>query len=300
MIRNLSSIRLRMSATGLASRNYSSRISSAMSMRAKYKSSSTKLDGLDSVKTDHYSNKTESYLKELSASASMSDYRVKAAQSMITLSKTCGNFDTAMKKNLADEGVPENISFKFDYDVSSGEAKITEISDETYLDGVQSALKKTMKTVSLDTVANGSKILNGKMAEAYYPQVAEALEKCFGQDISDLSVDRRGNILGMNRKLRDAVTSEMTDRSFDARSRYGFPAKSLSSVIKRVVSDKSAGSSVSHMSFERGSLKTADGDISLGSKCASPSMKDTKMVLRAAAAGTPNSMDLWAENGDLF
>ena len=297
MIRNLSSIRLRMSATGLSSRNYSSRISTAMSMRAKYKSSSSTLS---SSKLDRYLNNTESYLEELSASATMSDYRVKAAQSMITLSKTCGNFDTAMKKNLAEEGVPEDISFKFDYDVSSGEATITEISDETYLGGVQSALKKTMKTVSLDTVASGSKILNGKMAEAYYPKVAEALEKCFGQDISDLSVDRNGNILGMNRNLRAAVTYEMTDRSFDAQSRYGFPTKSLSSVIKRVVSDKSAGSSVSHMSFERGSLKTLDGDISLGSKCASPSLKDTKMILRAAAAGTPNSMDLWAENGDLF
>lgn len=299
MLRNLSSIRLRMSATGLASRSSSSKISTAMSMRAKYKSSST-VNSQNNVKLDRYSNKTESYLQELSISAGMSDYRVKAAQSMITLSKTCGNFDTAMKKNLADEGVPENISFKFDYDASSGEAKITEISDETYLSGVQTALKETMKKVSLDTVANGSKILNGKMAEAYYPEVAEALEKCFGQDISDLSVDRNGNILGMNRKLRAAVTSEMTDRSFDAQSRYGFPAKSLSSVIKRIVSDKSAGSSVSHMSFDRGSLKTADGDISLGSKCASPSLKDTKMVLRAAAAGTPNSMDLWAEDGDLF
>ena len=215
MIRNLSSIRLRMSATGLSSRNYSSRISTAMSMRAKYKSSSTKLDGLNSVKTDRYSNKTESYLKDLSSSATMSDYRVQAAQSMITLSKTCGNFDTAMKKNLAEEGVPEDISFKFDYDISSGEAKITDISDEAYLSSVQSALKKTMKTVDLDTVAKGSKILNGKMAEAYYPEVAEALEKCFGQDISDLSVDRSGNILGMNRKLRAAITSEMTDRSFD-------------------------------------------------------------------------------------
>ena len=48
-----------------------------------------------------------------------------------------------MKKNLSDEGVPENISFKFDYDVNSGEAKITEISDEKYLSGVQNALNKS-------------------------------------------------------------------------------------------------------------------------------------------------------------
>lgn len=230
----------------------------------------------------------------------MSDYRVQAAKSMATLSKTCENFDAAMKKELASAGVPENISFDFDYDMNSGEVKITSISDEQYLDGVQSALNKAIKKVSLETVAGGSKILNGKMAEAYYPEVADALKKCFGQDISELSVDRKGNIIGMNRKMRDAVNSEMTDRSFDAQSRYGFPAKELASTVKRIISDKSASKGVSHMSFKGGSLKTSDGDISVGSKCASPSMKDTKTVLRAAAAGNPSSMDMWVKYGDLF
>lgn len=296
MLRNLTSIRRYISARGLTS-NRSTRMSEAMSMRSKNQNKSSSINVKD---VDRYTNLTGSSLLTSGTAASMSDYRVQAAKSMVTLSKTCENFDAAMKKELSSAGVPENISFEFDYDLNSGEAKITNISDEQYLDGVQSALNKAMKNVSLETVAGGSKILNGKMAEAYYPEVAEALEKCFGQDISDLSVDRNGNILGMNRKMRDAVTSEMTDRSFDAQSRYGFPAKSLSSVIKRVVSEKSAGSGVSHMSFKSGSLKTSDGDISVGSKCASPSLKDTKTVLRAAAAGTPNSMDLWAEYGDLF
>ncbi|MDE5577210.1 MAG: hypothetical protein K2J11_07470 [Oscillospiraceae bacterium] len=296
MLRNLTSIRRYISARGLTS-NRSARMSEAMSMRTQNKNKSSNVN----VKNmDRYSNILGNSLLTSGTSASMSDYRVQAAKSMVTLSKTCENFDAAMKKELSSAGVPENISFEFDYDMNSGEAKITSISDEQYLDGVQSALNKAMKKVSLETVAGGSKILNGKMTEAYYPEVAEALKKCFGQDISELSVDRKGNILGMNRKMRDAVTSEMTDRSFDAQSRYGFPAKELASVVKRVVSDKSASKGVSHMSFKSGSLKTADGDISVGSKCASPSMKDTKTVLRAAVAGTPNSMEMWVKYGDLF
>lgn len=294
MLRNISSMRLRISAHGLSSRYSSRKISSAMAMRSKYQTSS------GTSKYDRFSGTLNSIQQTTGTSVSLSDCRVKAAQSMVTLTKTCENFDAAMKKNLADEGIPESVRFKFDYDVSSGEAKITDISDEKYLDGVQSALKKSMKTISLDAVANGSKILNGKMTEVYYPVVAEALEKSFGQDISELSVDKNGNILGMNRKLRAAVTSEMSVGSFDARERYGFPAKELALTIKRVVSDKPANGNVSHMSFEGGSLKTADGDIAVGKKCPMPSLKNTSVVLRAAAAGNVNSMDLWIKNGDLF
>ncbi len=294
MLKNISGMRRRISALGLSA-NRSSRktLYSQMQQVSGGKQNS-------GFKYDRFSSATSDSLKELGTSESLGDYRVKAAKSMLTLSKSCGNFDDIMKKNLSDEGVPENISFKFDYDVNSGEAKITEISDEKYLDGVRSALNKSMKKADLDSIANGSKILNGKMTEAYYSVVAEALEKCFGQDISELSVDRRGNILGMNRNMREAVTSELTNLRFNAKSQYGFPSKKLASVVKSVISDKSVGSNVSHMSFERGSLKTADGDISVGKNCSSLSMKDTSIVLRAAAAGDPGSLDLWVENEDLF
>ena len=282
MLKNISGMRRRISALGLSA-NRSSRKTLKQTSGVKNNSG---------FKYDRFSNITSDSLKELGTSASLGDYRVKAAKSMLTLSKSCGNFDDAMKKNLSDEGVPENISFKFDYDVNSGEAKITEISDEKYLSGVQNALNKSMKKVDIDSIANASKILNGKMTEAYYSVVAEALEKCFGQDISELSVDRRGNIMGMNRKMRDADASEMAN--------LRFPSKKLASVVKSVISDKSANSNVSHMSFERGSLKTADGDISVGKNCSSLPMKDTIIVLRAAAAGDLRSLDLWVENGDLF
>ena len=290
MLKNISGMRRRISALGLSA-NRSSRKTLKQTSGVKNNSG---------FKYDRFSNITSDSLKELGTSASLGDYRVKAAKSMLTLSKSCGNFDDAMKKNLSDEGVPENISFKFDYDVNSGEAKITEISDEKYLSGVQNALNKSMKKVDIDSIANASKILNGKMTEAYYSVVAEALEKCFGQDISELSVDRRGNIMGMNRKMRDAVASELANLRFNAKSQYGFPSKKLVSVVKSVISDKSANSNVSHMSFERGSLKTADGDISVGKNCSSLPMKDTSIVLRAAAAGDLSSLDLWVENGDLF
>lgn len=300
MFRNISSFRSHMSARGLTS-NSSRRLTSAMSSHYRNKASgSSGSSGLKISSYDRFSNTTNNSLLTSGASASLSDYRVQAAQSMITLSKTCNTFDSAMKKNLTNEGVPENISFEFDYDVNSGEAAVTKISDEKYLSGVQSALKKTMKSVNLDTIANGSKILNGKMTDAYYPVVEKALDKCFGQDISELSVDRRGNIVGMNQKMKQAVTSELTDRKFDAQSKYGFPTKKLASVVKNIISDKSAGKNVSHMSFAGGSLKTADGDISVGSRCASPSLKNTSILFRAAAAGNSNSMDLWAEYGDLF
>lgn len=294
MLRNISGMRRRISALGLSA-NRSSRktLYSQMQQTSGVKKNS-------GFKYDRYSSVISDSLKELGTTESLADYRVKAAKSMLTLSKSCESFDNIMKKNLSDEGVPENISFKFDYDVNSGEAKITEISDEKYLDGVRNALNKSMKKADLESIANGSKILNGKMTEAYYSVVAEALEKCFGQDISELSVDRRGNILGMNRNMRDAVTSELTNLRFNAKSQYGFPSKKLASVVKSVISDKSAGSNVSHMSYERGSLKTSDGDISVGKNCSLLSMKDTSIVLRAAAAGDLSSLDLWVENGDLF
>lgn len=295
MLRNISSMRRRINALGLSSNRSSNRktLYSQMQQASGVKNNS-------GFKSDRYSSVTSDSLKGLGTSESLGDYRVKAAKSMLTLSKTCGNFDDVMKKNLSDEGVPESISFKFDYDVNSGEAKITDISDEKYLDGVQNALNSSMKKAGIDSIANGSKILNGKMTEVYYSVVAEALEKCFGQDISELSVDRRGNITGMNRKMRDAVTSELTNLRFNAKSQYGFPSEKLASVVKSIISDKSAGSNVSHMSFERGSLKTADGDISLGKNCSSIPMKDTSIVLRAAAAGDLGSLNLWVENGDLF
>ena len=299
MFRNISSMRSYMNARGLSSRGSSRRLTSAMSLHYQNKVSSSS-SSLKISSYDRFSNTVNNSLQASGTSVSLGDCRVKAAQSMITLSKTCSNFDSAMKKNLSNEGVPENISFEFDYDVNSGEATITEISDEKYLSGVQSALNKAMKSVSLETVANGSKILNGKMTEVYYPVVEKALNKCFGQDISELSVDKKGNILGMNKKMRQAVTSELTDISFDAQSRYGFPTKELASVVKNIISDKSASKNVSHMSFSGGSLKTSDGDISVGSKCASPSLKNTSILLRAAAAGNPGSMDLWTEYGDLF
>lgn len=300
MLRNLNSIRRYMGAMGLSSRYSSRKVSTAMSMRKKYQTSDSESSSSINAKSDRFSGLLNSLSGTESSPASLSDYRIEAAKSLNSLTKMCGNFDSAMKENLADEGVPESVSFEFDYDINSGEAKITKISDEQYLSGVQSALNKSMKSISLETIAAGSKILNGKMAEAYYPTVSKALEKCFGQDISDLSVDKNGNILGMNRKLRAAVSYELTDTSFNAQSRYGFPSKELASVIKRVVSDRLAGSSVSHMSFTDGSLKTADGDISLGKKCAVPSLKKTSVILRAAAAGNPGSMDLWVKNEDLF
>ena len=305
MFRNINSMRSHMNARGLTSSSSSRRMTSAMASHYRNKASnglsdSSSSSGLSISSYDRYSNTTSSSLLTSGTTAGLKDYRVKAAQSMTTLSKVCGNFDSAMKKNLSNAGVPDDISFEFDYDVNSGEAKVTKISDEEYLGDVQSALNKAMKSVSLDTIANGSKILNGKMTEVYYSTVEKALNKCFGQDISELSVDRKGNILGMNKKMKQAVTSELTDRSFDAQSRYGFPTKELASVVKRIISDKSAGNNVSHMSFSGGSLKTADGDINVGSKCISPSLNNTSILFRAAAAGDSGSMELWAEYGDLF
>ncbi|MCM1022972.1 MAG: hypothetical protein NC395_02800 [Prevotella sp.] len=302
MVRNVSSIRQRFSSLGLSSRS-SRKICSAMLMRSKYQKSSDSSDSENvsgTFKSDRFSSSVSNSLLTLGSSASLSECRVKAAQSMNTLAGTCGNFDAAMKKNLADAGVPESVEFEFDYDLNSGKTALTGISDESFADGVKSALDKTLKKVSLDVVAKGSNILNGKMTAAYYPAVAEALEKSFGQDIADLSTDSKGNIIGMNRKLRAAVNYELLDSGFDARSRYGFPAKELASVVKSIVSDKSASGGVSHMSFSGGSLKTSDGDISVSKNCRQLSLKKTNVILRAAAAGDPSSMELWAGNGDLF
>lgn len=234
-----------------------------------------------------------------SGTISSSDYRARAKQAVTTLTKYASDFDSNIDKALAGAGVPKNVSFKFDYETGSRKAVITEISDEKYTDKVQSVLDKAFKHINLDMLADGSNILNGNAAQVYYPLAEKSLKSCFGQDISELSLSDDGRILGANAKLQKALNVEKYDKNFDA-TKYGFKTKQLGSVLKRLISERPIEKNVSHMVYENGSFKTADGKISIGKNCPVPPTKTESEIVRTAAAGRWWEMDLWADNEKLF
>ena len=236
-------------------------------------------------------------------SSATSDYAVRASKNLKALNDDCSKFNETLEKKLKAAGIPNDISFEFDYDITSGKAVITDISDEKYLDSLQSVLDGIAKTGALDYIGKSSRMMNGNMASAYYPDFESALKKCFGQDISKLSIDKNGNIEGANTKLQRALSLEKYNRSFDAQKSYGFPSKQLEAMIKRFLSDEGISDNVSHMGYNKKGLYTDDGDIRLGSKADPSLQKNSKYILKAAfASKTPSGSDYdyWLKNEDLF
>ena len=235
--------------------------------------------------------------------AESTDYNARANQNLTALTDACEKFNTSLEKKLKAAGIPTDISFEFDYDINADKAVITSISDEKYRDQLQSVLDKMDKTGTLDYIGKSSNMLNGNIAPAYYNDFAAALQKCFGQDISKLYIDKSGNIGGANTRLQKALSVEKYNRSFDAQNSYGFPSKQLGAMIKRFLSEEGVSDNVSHMGYDGKGLYTDDGDIRLGTKVTPSLFKDGKIILRAAfASKTPlsNDYDLWLKNEDLF
>ncbi|MCH5193014.1 MAG: hypothetical protein J1F11_03565 [Oscillospiraceae bacterium] len=235
--------------------------------------------------------------------AGTNDYSVRADKNLKALNDACDKFNGSLEKKLRAAGIPKNISFEFDYDINSDKAVITNISDEKYRDSLQSVLDGMTKTGTLDYIGKSSVMMNGNMASAYYPDIKNALEKCFGQDISKLYTDKNGNIGGANARLQRALGIEKYNKSFDAQRSYGFPSKQLGAMIKRFLSEEGVSDNVSHMGYDGKGIYTNDGNIRLGTK-ADPSLtKNSKYTLKAAfASKTPsgNDYDFWLSNEDLF
>lgn len=217
-----------------------------------------------------------------------------AKQSMKLLRENCAIFDDALKNELDEVGIPENIRFEYDYDANSRKAVITDISDEKYRDDVQAVMDKASGKYQLafNFISGGSQILNGKMTKVYYPIVSKALTRCFGQDISSLYIDNGNNIAGANERLASALKNEKCNENFDAKEYYGFPTKKLDSVIRQLITDKSADENIVHMVYNEGSNSTAD-EIRLGKNTSDPQPDDGDMIIKAAAAGHWWLLDVW-------
>ena len=236
-------------------------------------------------------------------SSATSDYNVRANQNLKALNDACDTFNGSLEKKLRAAGIPKDISFEFDYDITSGKAEITNLSDEKYRDSLQSVLDGIAKTGTLNYIGKSSRMMNGYMASAYYPEFESALKKCFGQDISKLYIDKNGNIGGANAKLQRALSLEKYNRSFDAQKSYGFPSKQIGAMLKRFLSDKGISDNISHMGYDGKGLYTNDGDIKLGTKADPSLQKNSRYILKAAfASKTPSGSDydFWLSNEDLF
>ena len=237
------------------------------------------------------------------SSAATKDYSVRANVNLKALNDACDKFDGSLEKKLRAAGIPTDISFEFDYDINADKAVITNISDEQYRDKLQSVLDGMTKTGTLDYIGKSSKLMNGDAASSYYPDIKNALKKCFGQDISKLYIDKNGNIGGANMQLQRALSTEKFNKSFDAQKTYGFPSKQLGAMIKRLLSDEGVSGNVSHMGYDGKVLYTNDGDIRLVTKSDTSLLKKSSNILKAAfASKTPakTDYDYWLNNEDLF
>ncbi|MCH5348175.1 MAG: hypothetical protein J1E40_02535 [Oscillospiraceae bacterium] len=237
------------------------------------------------------------------SSANTNDYNLRASKNLKDLTDTCEKFNSSLEKKLRAAGIPKDISFEFDYDINSDKAVITSISDEKYRDSLQAVLDGMDKTGTLDYIGKSSGIMNGNIAPSYYPEFANALKKCFGQDISKLYIDEKGNIGGANSLLQKALSAEKFNRSFDAQKSYGFPSKQLAAMIKRLLSDEGISNNVSHMGYDGKGIYTNDGNIKLGTKADPTLTKNSRYTLKAAFASRTASAgdyDYWLSNEDLF
>lgn len=296
MLRNIQSLRRQFSVSGrYSSSRTRNRIRTAVTARNERKKTQNFDSGSFGTKFDAVSryDKTGS-VNGLSSSLSA------AKQTVSKMNAVCSRFDEILDKKLSAAGVPKSVSFKFDYSSEDNKAAITEVSDEKYRSDIQSALDGALKSYDLGTLSDASNIINGNAEQVYYPIVEKALKKCFGQDISKLSVASDGSILGANSKLQRALNSEKRYGSFDAEKSYGFVTKQLSSVLSRLISAKTNGEKISHMAYEKGNFRTDDGEIRFGKDCGTVSFKTESAIVRAAAAGSPEDMELWANNEKLF
>ncbi|MCH5349322.1 MAG: hypothetical protein J1E40_08360 [Oscillospiraceae bacterium] len=228
------------------------------------------------------------------------DYLGKAEMAYDFFNQDLHDISEGFSKKLKEFGVPEDITFEFDYDLDNGKAVLTNISDEKYRDSVQEILDKSM---SPDWVANASRIVNGYMSSIYYANISKALERCFGQDISELYIDEKGNIGGVNKNLQMALAAEKSIANFDAKKMYDFPVNQIEAMLKRLITDENITPNISHMGYDGNGIYTNDGDIQFGKEI-DPSLWEDNGFLRRMEYGyipvSPEHYDFWLNNEDMF
>lgn len=231
---------------------------------------------------------------------SVKKYENKAVENFKIISSAQNSLNENIPKWLNEAGVPDDLKFEFDYDIDKQRAEVTKISDEQYRETVETVLNKKMGKETLYT-AFASRIMNGYISSAYYPAAAKSLENCFGQDIDDLSIDKNGNIRGMNANLQRAIKAAKSGREYTYIESRRFPAEDIEGVLKRLLSDKKITPNVSHMSYDGKNISTNDGKFKLGKSFDPNFFSDSRYVMRGAIAlPTEYDYDGWIAHEKMF
>lgn len=205
-----------------------------------------------------------------------------------------------LSKGLEKMGVPGDVSFEYDYNFDSGEISVTKISDENYRESVEAVLNKCGKS-DMSSIAYASRIMNGNISSAYYTEIAQSLKDLYGQDMSKLYVDKRGNLCGANAKLQAAIADNKRGTVYGSLKKTSFPANDIEGVLKRLVSDKKITPNVSHMGYDGKGVYTNDGEFKFGKDYNKKLLGETRYMMRGSVAlKDRNGYDSWLVNEKLF
>lgn len=213
-----------------------------------------------------------------------------------------GNIEDRMNSDLSSSlkkaGVPADVTFEYDYDINSGKAEITQISDERYREKVETVLYKNL---DMSYIAFASRVMNGNIASAYYPAIAQSLKSFYGQDISKLYVDGKGNLCGANSKLQRAISDSKRGTFNTNPEQARFPANNIEGIVKRLVSDKNITPNVSHMGYDGERVYTNDGEFKFGKDFDKSLLSEKRYTMRGSIALLgQDGYDRWLADEKLF
>ena len=232
------------------------------------------------------------------------------AKSNFDIIKYC---ETSLNKNISkyleEAGVPKDVTFEFDFhyssDMVSGKIEITKISDEKYRETVENILSGS--TGPFTIISCASRVMNGYISSLYYPWISKALDRCFGQDINDLSIDENGNLRGVNKNLQAAFDAEKKAEEkgeyFCAVQEFNFPVNNIEAIVKRLVSEENITPNISHMGYDGECIYTNDGEFKFGKDFDPNLFSEEKYVMRGASAlylTVYNHTSAWIENYEKF
>ena len=200
---------------------------------------------------------------------------------------------------LENAGVPKDVTFEFDYNISTQKVEVTKISDEKYLENVKTTINRF--NMGMYFTAFASRIMNGYVSSTYYPAIAKNLESCYGQDINDLYIDENGNLCGANENLQKAIEASKRGEEYYPNPNYHFPTKNIEGIIKRLISDENITPNVSHMGYDGESIYTNDGEFKFGKDFDPNLFGEEKYVMRGSISLVINhGYDRWLENEEKF
>lgn len=201
--------------------------------------------------------------------------------------------------NLEEAGIPKDVTFEFDHDISAHKATVTKISDENYRENVESVINGFRLGMSF--MAFASRVMNGYTSSAYYPTIASNLEVCYGQDINDLYIDEKGNLCGANENLQKSIEASKRGEEFYPDPHYHFPAKNIEGIIKRLISDENITPNVSHMGYDGERIYTNDGEFKFGKDFDPDLFGEEKYAMRGSISlYIGRAYDYWLENEEKF